>query len=124
MQMPKELGDLKKLKSITFDGCENLEGTVFLPPGVSLEPYAFRGCAKLDLGSTLKRYIIDNPDLEELDLSGYEHLKEVSQRQRLILLEVEQELVTSSCSNPLIIFLSFADAQGARRSEKAEEHYL
>ena len=78
--MPKELGDLKKLKSITFDGCENLEGTVFLPPGVSLEPYAFRGCAKLDLGSTLKRYIIDNPDLEELDLTGCEHLKEVSKR--------------------------------------------
>ena len=98
--MPKELGDLKKLKSITFDGCENLEGTVFLPPGVILEQYAFRGCAKLDLSSTLKRYIIDNPDLEELNLAGCDHLKEVSQRQRLILLEVEQELVTASCSNP------------------------
>ena len=80
--MPKELGDLKKLKSITFDGCENLEGTVFLPPGVSLELYAFRGCTKLDLGRTLKRYIIDNPDLEQLDLTGWEHLKEVRQRQQ------------------------------------------
>ena len=75
--MPKELGDLKKLKSITFDGCENLEGTVFLPPSVSLPENAFRGCAKLDLGGTLKRYMINNPDLEELDLSGCEHLKEV-----------------------------------------------
>ena len=98
--MPKELGDLKKLKSITFDGCENLEGTVFLPPGVILEQYAFRGCAKLDLGGTLKRYIIDNPDLEELDLTGCEHLKEVRQRQRSILLEGEQKLVSASCSNP------------------------
>ena len=107
--MPKELGDLKKLKSITFDGCKNLEGTVFLPPGVSLSENAFRGCAKLerlecdftklrdigdhalpkhlfegcdklDLGGTLKRHIIDNPDLEELDLSGYKHLKEVRRR--------------------------------------------
>ena len=75
--MPKELGDLKKLKSITFDGCENLEGTVFLPPGVILSENIFRGCAKLDFGGTLKRYMFDNPDLEELDLSGYEHLKEV-----------------------------------------------
>ena len=100
MQMPKELGNLKKLKSITFDGCENLEGTVFLPPGVILSKNLFGGCAKLDLGGTLRRYIIDNPDLEELDLSGCEWLKEVRQRQRLILLEGEQELVTSSCSNP------------------------
>ena len=84
--MPKELGDLKKLKSITFNGCENLEGTVFLPPGVILRKYAFRGCAKLDLGSVLKRYMVNNPDLEELDLSGCEWLKEVRQRQRLILL--------------------------------------
>jgi hypothetical protein len=98
--MPKELGDLKKLKSITFDGCGNLEGTAFLPPGVILSENIFRGCAKLDFGGTLKRYMFDNPDLEELDLSGNDHLKEVSQRQRLILLEVEKELITSSCSNP------------------------
>ena len=77
LQMPKELGDLKKLKSITFDGCGNLEGTAFLPPGVILSENIFRGCAKLDFGGTLKRYMFDNPDLEELDLSGYEHLKEV-----------------------------------------------
>ena len=98
--MPKELGDLKKLKSIAFYGCENLEGTVFLPPGVIFPKYAFRGCDKLDFGSTLKRYMFDNPDLEELDLSVCEWLKEVRQRQRLNLLEVERELVTTSCSNP------------------------
>ena len=100
LQMPKELGDLKKLKSITFDGCENLEGTVFLLPGVILSENLFGGCAKLDLGGTLKRYMFNNSDLEELDLSGCEHLKQVRQRKQLILLEVERELVTSSCSNP------------------------
>ena len=112
LQMPKELGDLKKLKSITFDGCKNLEGTVFLPKSVSLPKYAFRGCTKLDLGRILK----DNPDLEELNLSGCEWLKEVRQRQRLILIEVERELVTTSCSNEWLILVIIADAQGARRS--------
>ena len=85
--MPKELGDLKKLKSITFDGCKNLEGTVFLPPGLILPKNAFRGCTKLDLDGTLNYFIVNNPDIEELDLSGCERLKEVRQRQRLILLE-------------------------------------
>ena len=76
--MPKELGDLKKLKSITFDGCENLKGTVFLPKSVTkLCKNAFSGCTKLDLDGTLNYFIVNNPDIEELDLSGYEHLKEV-----------------------------------------------
>ena len=59
LQMAKELGDLKKLKSITFNGCENLEGTVFLPPGIIPSANLFGGCAKLDSGGTLKRYMFE-----------------------------------------------------------------
>ena len=46
--LPEELGELKMLKSVNFDGCANLEGEVNLPTIESLPEGAFRGCAKLE----------------------------------------------------------------------------